>query len=98
MPGPALVLIILTKNKEKELFVPNIPALCDRCGQARLSQVQIRDETMHIRDHREGPCPCGGEFRILDGTYVHLGGPINICNTSDESIAKFKEALRSLAC
>lgn len=76
--------------------MPNIPAFCNRCGEACLSQVSIKDATMHIHDHQEGPCPCGGTFVILDGTYTHLGGPINLCNASDDAIARFKEALKRL--
>jgi len=33
---------------------------------------------------------------ILDGTYVHLGGPINLCNTSPQDIARFKQASAKL--
>ncbi len=77
--------------------MPKIPAMCDRCGKVQTSEVSIRDATMHIRDHSEGPCPCGGTFRLLDGTYVHLGGPINLCNAPEDDIARFKRALRELA-
>ena len=76
--------------------MPKLPALCDRCGEACLSRVNISDETIFVEDHREGACPCGGTYIILDGTYVHLGGSINLINTSRENIDRFKEALRRL--
>ncbi len=75
--------------------MPRIPVICDRCGRARLSSVVIKDSTYHIKDQSEGPCECGGTLRFLDGTYTHLGGPINFCRAPDEDIARFKDACRA---
>lgn len=72
--------------------MPHIPAICNKCGDVRRSDVYISDETMHIHGEEAGPCACGGTFLFVDGTYVHLGGPLNLCNTSPEEIARFKAA------
>ena len=78
--------------------MPRIPALCDKCGKVIESEVYLKDATAHIHGHVEGDCPCGGSFRILDGTYTHLGGPINFCNAPAEQIAIFKEAAAQTGC
>lgn len=77
--------------------MPKIPAICNQCGQATLSEVSISDETMHIHGEEVGPCACGGTYVFLDGTYVHLGGPINLCNASPDDIARFKAVSAQLA-
>jgi hypothetical protein len=71
--------------------MPNIPAVCDKCGNSVLSEVIVKDCTMHIHGHTEGPCACGGTFRILDGTYSHLGGPLNYCRATEADLAKFRD-------
>lgn len=71
--------------------MPFIPAICDKCGKTVESEVWIKDATYHIHDHVEGGCECGGALHILDGTYTHLGGPINFCNAPEADIKKFKE-------
>ncbi|MFH1033638.1 MAG: hypothetical protein V1806_03955 [Pseudomonadota bacterium] len=76
--------------------MPKVPAICNRCGHVCRSRVFISDETIHIHGEEVGPCACGGTYVFLDGTYVHLGGPINLCNTSSEEIARFKEASAKL--
>ena len=58
--------------------MPKIPAICDKCGVAVKSEIGLKDATAHIHGHREGDCPCGGTFQILDGTYTHLGGARSI--------------------
>lgn len=75
--------------------MPQIPVICDRCGQAKLSSVVIRDSTYHIAGEDDGPCDCGGTFRFLDGTYTHLGGPINFCRAPEADIARFKQACQA---
>ena len=77
--------------------MPQIPAVCEKCGKAYNSQVWIKDSTYHIRDHVAGECECGGQVRILDGTYTHLGGPINFCNAPEETKTKFQELCSRLA-
>lgn len=76
----------------QEGAMPKIPAICDKCGDVCRSQVFISDETIHIHGEEAGPCACGGTYVFLDGTYVHLGGPINLCNTSPQAVARFKAA------
>ena len=78
--------------------MPKIPAICDKCGKAIKSDIGLKDATAHIYGHIEGSCDCGGTFRILDGTYTHLGGPINFCNAPPEQKAKFKEAAAEVGC
>lgn len=75
--------------------MPRIPVICDRCGGAKLSHVTISDNTYHLSGETEGPCACGGTMRFLDGTYTHLGGPINFCRAPEADIARFKQACRS---
>lgn len=71
--------------------MPNLPEICDRCGAVQLSRVTVKDCTCHIKDHVEGLCQCGGNMRILDGTYSHLGGPLNYSRATEEDRAKFLE-------
>ncbi|MGD8563565.1 MAG: hypothetical protein PVG03_13550 [Desulfarculaceae bacterium] len=77
--------------------MPQIPAVCDKCGKVELSSVLIKDNTYHIKDYVERTCECGGSLRILDGTYTHLGGPINFCRAPEESLIKFKEITDQLS-
>lgn len=74
--------------------MPNLPAVCDKCGAAVLSKVIVKDCTMHIHGHVEGACDCGGSIRILDGTYSHLGGPLNFCRAAEADLAKFRDLCR----
>lgn len=76
--------------------MPYLPKICDRCGQEELSGVSICDATAHIFDHAEGVCSCGGQLRILDGTYTHLGGPINLCHASPADVGRFRRAKERL--
>ena len=78
--------------------MPKIPAICDRCGAVVNSDIGLKDATAHVHGHCEGGCPCGGTFRILDGTYTHLGGPINFCNAPPEQIAIFIKAAAEVGC
>lgn len=72
--------------------MPYIPMICDRCGREELSSVSLSDATAHIHDHVEGECACGGRLRIIDGTYTHLGGPINLCHASAVEVERFRQA------
>lgn len=74
----------------------DIPAFCDKCGQPRPSGVHIADSTYHLKDQEAGRCPCGGTMRLLDGTYSHLGGPLNFCRAPEEDVARFRAACRQL--
>ena len=76
--------------------MPNLPAICDECGQAVRSDVRIRDDTYHLPDSEVGECDCGGRLRIAGGTYSHLGGPLNFCNAPEEELAKFCAAMEQL--
>ncbi len=69
--------------------MPKLPAVCDKCGTAVLSQVRVKDCTCHMKDQVVGDCECGGVIRILDGTYSHLGGPLNYCRATEADLAKF---------
>jgi hypothetical protein len=75
--------------------MPRIPAICDACGRALPSRVGLQDSTAHIHGHVEGACDCGGTLRILDGTYSHLGGPLNFCRAPAQEQARFREACRA---
>lgn len=74
--------------------MPKLPAMCDKCGAISLSAVTVKDCTCHIQDHVSGACECGGEIRILDGTYSHLGGPLNYCRAREADQARFVEMCR----
>jgi hypothetical protein len=74
--------------------MPNLPAVCDKCGAISLSDVKVKDCTCHIKDQVAGACECGGALKILDGTYSHLGGPLNYCRATKEDQAKFLEMCR----
>lgn len=76
--------------------MPKLPAICDSCGAAVLSDVRIRDDTFHLQDSDSGACSCGGKLRIPGGTYSHLGGPLNYCNAPDEDLQKFCTAMDQL--
>jgi hypothetical protein len=74
--------------------MPFIPAVCDKCGSIRLSDVKVKDCTCHIKDHIDGVCQCGGNLRVLGGTYSHLGGPLNYCRASQADLTKFRDMCR----
>ncbi len=74
--------------------MPFIPAVCDKCGAVSLSGVNVKDCTCHIYDHVEGACQCGGAIRILNGTYSHLGGPLNFCRATEADLARFQDMCR----
>lgn len=72
--------------------MPYLPMICDQCGREELSGVSLDDATAHISGHVEGVCACGGKLRILDGTYTHLGGPVNLCRASPADMERFRLA------
>jgi 4-carboxymuconolactone decarboxylase len=76
--------------------MPHIPAICDRCQKAVWSKVYIKDDTYHLNDTVEGNCECGGTFRVLDGTYTHLGGPLGYCRAPKEDRERFYKAMQEL--
>lgn len=76
--------------------MPKIPAICEQCGKPVLSPVEIRDETRHLRDASVGTCVCGGTLRMLDGTYSHLGGPLNFSNAQAMDKALFCKIMDEL--
>ena len=76
--------------------MPHIPAICDSCGQPAWSKVYISDDTYHLKDIEAGPCECGGTYRILDGTYTHLGGPLGYCRAPQEDRERFYQAMQLL--
>jgi len=75
--------------------MPMIPAVCDSCGRPRPSLVKIQDATMHLAGETGGACACGGTLRLIDGTYSHLGGPINLCRAPAEDLKRFAAACRA---
>ena len=76
--------------------MPNLPAVCEKCGCASLTEVIIRDDTYHMPDTEWGTCRCGGTMHILGGTYSHLGGPLNFCNASTEDLIRFRDCMEDL--
>ena len=76
--------------------MPNIPAICDQCEKVVWSKLYIKDDTYHLSGMVEGPCRCGGTFKVLDGTYTHLGGPLGFCRAPQEDRERFYKAMQSL--
>ena len=76
--------------------MPHLPAICDQCGRPAWSRHYIRDNTYHLSDCQDGKCECGGTFKVLDGTYTHLGGPLNFCNAPECDRDKFYQAMEAL--
>ena len=76
--------------------MPHIPTICDRCGEPAWSDILIKDDTYHLSGMVTGTCHCGGNMRILDGTYTHLGGPLGFCRASKEDRERFYKAMEAL--
>lgn len=76
--------------------MPKLPAICQKCGRASLSEVTIRDDTYHLPATECGTCECGGALRIPGGTYSHLGGPLNYCNAPAEDLMRFRDGMEQL--